>query len=142
MLVYQILYFETLTNGYDLFKATSALVTLSQRRSRLVEMLASDILEKPRGDRYLQAVAINVLFDFNPPKAFEFVVKEIQICDLYIFNTILELMIDHLDYFSHVDKVWITEIAFKRLSALDNREKWPTLEVKERFFATYPAPHT
>jgi hypothetical protein len=128
-----------LTLRNDLFKATSALVTLSQRGSKYAEMLASDIIAKGLGDRFLQGAAINVLFDFNPAKALEFVTKEIRTGDLYVFNSILELMLDHQAYFGDGDRIWLTEIATQRLTELNETEKWPTAEVKERFLATYPS---
>lgn len=126
-----------LTLGDDLFIATSALVTLSQRRSKLAQTLASDILEKGLGDRYIQAAAIDVLFDMNPTSALDFITKQIQTCDAYLFNVILELMVQNYDYFNRSNRFQIIEIASKRLNELDLEDKWPTLEVREKFFASY-----
>jgi hypothetical protein len=48
-------------------------------------------------------------------------------------------MLDHQAYFGDGDRIWLTEIATQRLTELNETEKWPTAEVKERFLATYPS---
>ena len=130
---------ESLVLGDDLFIANSALSMLSQRQPSRAASVAADILEKKLGDRYLQAAAINVLFDTDPQAAVATICRHFKDWDPYVFHSILELMIHNQAFFQDRVGLMIVEWAFGRLKASASGDKWPTQEVMREFARLYRA---
>lgn len=123
--------------GDDLFVATSALSELSKRKSRRTGTLANEILLKKHGDRYLQAEALETLFNYDKEVAMNYIEKTIDCCDSYVFNSILELMIENPDFFKLEKRLVVIQSAFKRIHDSIEENKWPEQDVAEAFASEY-----
>lgn len=122
----------------ELFIATSALVELRLRKSVFATQAASEILFQSYGDKYLQATALSVFFDMNRERAIDLMVKKAQHYDLYILNTIMELMIENeADFKFESDSNKIVNIVKGRLSQLDSSTKFPEQEIRDRWENIY-----
>jgi hypothetical protein len=128
---------QELALGDELFIATSALVELRLRKSAIAAIVAWEILSKSLGDKYLQASALSVLFDMNKEQAINFMLKQTQYSDLYIINTIMELMIENETDFKCEPASYIVSIVKERLRELDNSTKLPEAEVRDKFLDIY-----
>ncbi len=129
---------KQLALGDELFIATSALVELRLRKSDIAAMVAWEILSKSLGDKYLQAAALSVLFDMNQEQAINFMLKQTQYFDLYILNTVMELMIENEAAFKSNQASFMVTLVKKRLQELNNLTKLPEPdEVTDRFFHIY-----
>lgn len=121
----------------ELFIATSALVELRLRKSVAAPMLAYQILSKSKGDKYLQATALSVLFDTSREQAINFMLQEAPSSEPYILNSIMELMIENKADFESIPASLLANIVNKRLQELENSTKFPTLEVRNSFLDMY-----
>ncbi len=128
---------KQLALGDELFIATSALVELRIRKSASSAILAWEILSKSLGDKYLQATALSVLFDMNQRQAINFMLKTTQDSNIYILNTIMELMIENETDFKFEPASSIVSIVKERLRELDNSINLPELEVRDKFLHIY-----
>ena len=123
--------------GDDLFVATSALATLAMRKSNLAGELAGKILENMLGDDYLQSAAINILFDSDRSRSLELLIERMATCKPYIFNTILELMIQNTDVFKSTATYPIVRLALERIDQVTKPSKWPSREVLDSFLEIF-----
>ncbi|BAZ10361.1 hypothetical protein NIES4071_21760 [Calothrix sp. NIES-4071] len=121
----------------ELFIATSALVELRLRKSVVAAMVAYKILSKSKGDKYLQATALSVLFDTSREQAINFMLQEVPSSEPYILNSIMELMIENKADFQSVPASLLANIVNKRLQELEGSTKLPTLEVRNSFLEMY-----
>lgn len=94
---------EALTEGPDLFVATSALCELGLRRSPRAAALARAILSGALGDRYLQAAALGVLAGADPAGALGFIRAELPTCDAYVFEAMLPILLESLPGYTPED---------------------------------------
>ena len=87
---------QELALGEELFMATSALVQLATINKSLAAVVAEDILSHSKGDRYLQATAIETLFGLDKGRAIEYLLEAVpEESDSYILNAIAELVIEN-----------------------------------------------
>jgi hypothetical protein len=121
----------------ELFIANSALVELRLRKSNIAAIVAWDILSKPLGDKYLQAAALSTLFEMKQEQAIDFMLKQAQYCELYILNTIIELIIENENNFKSESASSLITLVKERLQKLDNSAKFPELELRNRFLQMY-----
>lgn len=128
---------KQLALGDELFIATSALVELRLRESLVAPIVAYEILSESKGDKYLQATALSVLFGTNQEQAINYMLKEALSCEPYILNSIMELMIENEPDFKFVPASLLVTIVRERLRELDNSTKFPTLEARDTFLHTY-----
>lgn len=128
---------EKLVLCEDLFIATSALGELSRRRSNLTPRLASKILSEHLGDRYLQATAFEALFATAPSKAADHIVKQVEVCDGYVLNSILEILLENVDFFSAEQHSGAVQAVADRLRGLTKGTKYPNPELVEQFRRVY-----
>lgn len=137
--------FESLSEGTlkelalcdDLFIATSALGELSGRNSAEAGPIALKILSESHGDRYLQACALETLFGTNREQATNFIKTQAEICDPYILNTILELMIEEQSYFKSSKTSSLVNVILNRLKRLDKNHPFPRIELEVKFKRLY-----
>lgn len=128
---------KKLALGDELFIATSALVELRLRESVAAALIAYEILSESKGDKYLQATALSVLFGTNKEQAINYMLKEAPSCEPYILNTIMELMIENEADFQFVPVSSLVTVVKGRLPSLENSTKFPTTEVRDTFLHTY-----
>ncbi|RUT04568.1 hypothetical protein DSM106972_041370 [Dulcicalothrix desertica PCC 7102] len=121
----------------ELFIATSALVELRLRESLVAAIIAYEILSESKGDKYLQATALSVLFETNQEQAINYMLKEAPSCEPYILNSIMELMIENEPDFKFVPASLLVTIVRERLRELENSTKFTTLEARDKFLHTY-----
>lgn len=128
---------KELVLGPDLFVANSALATLATRHSELATTLSQHILDTKHGDHYLQAAALNTIFEADRQKALELIKRELTGCDPYVFNAILEIMIQHTELFRSLTFQPVVHAACQRINELGDGVKWPASEVKGSFLRLY-----
>ena len=93
---------KELALGEELFMATSALVQLATINKYLAAAVAEDILSNSKGDRYLQATAIETLFGLDKRRAIEYIMQALpEECDSYILNAIADLVIENRSDFQY-----------------------------------------
>lgn len=85
--------------GDDLFIANSALSELTIRKSIKTISVAQQILDESYGDRYLLAAALQSLFKMSPAQAVGYIKSYAARGDIYINNSIAELMMENESYF-------------------------------------------
>ncbi len=122
----------------DQFIATSALGELSRRKSDLVQGLASTVLRECLGDRYLRAAAFEALFTAAPTEAIEYIANVSEECDEYLFNSILETMVENVPFFKASHDTRPVQAVLNRLMALQKEAQYPRAELVEQFRQFYP----
>lgn len=91
---------QELALGEELFLATSALVQLATINKSLAAAVAEDILSNSKGDRYLQATAIETLFGLDKRRAIEYLMEALpEESDSYILNAIAALALENISDF-------------------------------------------
>lgn len=128
---------RNLVVGEDLFVANSALTTLAMRKSQLAVELAEDIIVNTLGDAYLQAAAINILFDRDRERSLHLLITLIASCKPYVFNTILELMIQNSIFFRSTNALQVVRSALERIAQTDKSSKWSRREVIDGFLEIF-----
>jgi hypothetical protein len=119
----------------ELYIATSAVVELSIRESEAIVPVTWEILSKSLGDGYLQAAALEALFEADLKKAAVYMSKHARSCHPYVLNTIMDLlMMTRNDSDSRFEStsVLISTIT-ERLKGLDSEVQFPKPDVKARF---------
>lgn len=83
---------KNLALGNELFIATSALAKLGYRDQKQAEMIAWTILSKQKGDSYLQALALEIMFDCNAEKTIQFIQTHWQTMENIILKTVEDII--------------------------------------------------
>ena len=91
---------KELALGDELFIATSAIGELANRDSNLGAEVAWEILSNSKGDRYLQAAALETLFQSNQKRALHYMNQRTRDWDHYLLKTVIELIIENPSDFS------------------------------------------
>jgi hypothetical protein len=128
---------EQLAFGDELFIATSALGELSRRDSSIAASVSWKILSCFQGDCYLQAAALEVLFQFDREKALNYIRTQAQSCNPYILNSIMQLMIENESDFKSDTTSSLVSIVLQRLKEFDSEAQYPEPEVRKNFLNTY-----
>ena len=128
---------KELALGDELFIATSALGELENRKSHLGTEVAWEILSNAKGDRYLQAAALETLFQGNPELALDYMKEQAQKCDRYILNTIMELMIENKDDFKSGIALSVSRLISERIKKVDDEQEFLNAEVRDSFLSLY-----
>lgn len=122
----------------NLFIATSALIELRFRNKILAALSASYILSKSSGDCYLQAAAIETLFQTNPYGiAMDYMKKLDGTCHPYILNSIMEIIMENLSDFQSEIGSKVTQIIYDIVQSLTGGDEFIDSEVKSKFFNWY-----
>jgi predicted DNA-binding protein len=128
---------KELALGDELFIATSALGELENRNGNLGAEVAWEILSNAKGDRYLQAAALETLFQGNPELALDYMKEQAQKCDRYLLNTIIELMIENSSDFQSDLASSVSRLIRERIKNLHNQEQIIAPEVIDSFLNLY-----
>lgn len=128
---------KELALGDELFMATSALGELSRRKSSLAALIADEILSQSLGDCYLQANALEVLFDLNRKQALDYISEKGLYSNSYILNTIMELMIENESDFKRGSALSLITFVKERLKEFGSCEKFLEPEVRDYFLKLY-----
>jgi hypothetical protein len=128
---------KELALGDELFIATSALGELENRNGNLGAEVAWEILSNAKGDRYLQAAALETFFQGNPELALDYMKEQAQKCDRYVLKTILELMIENSSDFQSQLASSVSHILGERIKNLHNQEDIIAPEVIDSFLSLY-----
>ncbi len=129
---------KELALGDDLFVATSALTKLSIRESKMAGETAWKILSEALGDKFLQALALRVIFDTDKSLFFDYIKNKLQQLEPCSLSTVLELALENQDDFN--SDVSGTAIIGKLLKLLEQAEKaieFSDVEVKNNFVKTF-----
>lgn len=129
---------QKLSLGDELFVATSALGELLRRRSSLTNSIAQEILFQSKGDKYLQAMALEALFKLDKNQAFKYLEQKVETCDGYLINSIMEIMLENKEEFQskqHFPFVQMVQNQLQRFSSLD---KYPEVDVRNNFIESFP----
>lgn len=121
----------------NLFMATSALIELRFRNKILAGLSASSILSKPYGDCYLQAAAIETLFETNFPIAMDYMKKLDGTCHPYILNSIMEIIMENLSNFQSEKERKVSQIIYDIVQSLTGGDEFIDSEVKSKFLNLY-----
>jgi hypothetical protein len=122
----------------NLFMATSALIELRFRNKILACLSASSILSNSSGDCYLQAAAIETLFQTNPHRAMDYMKTLDGTCHPYILNSIMEIIMEN----SSKEFQWETgrkvpQIIYDIVQSLTGGDEFIDSEVKSQFLNWY-----
>ncbi|MEI6044888.1 MAG: hypothetical protein WCS37_11090 [Chloroflexota bacterium] len=117
---------ESLALSNELYIATSALVELSIRESKLAPLVASQILSNSLGDSYLQASALSVLFKMERKQALDFMRKHTTFNDPILLNKIMELIMENEDDFILEPNSHLIGLILERLEKPENEENSTT----------------
>ncbi|BAZ16002.1 hypothetical protein NIES4071_78750 [Calothrix sp. NIES-4071] len=128
---------KELALGDELFIATSALGELSQRNGSVAASTAWEILLKLRGDCYLQAAALETIFELDQEKALDYIREQAPKCNTYILNSVLEIMIENESVFRSKNVLPVVSIVIQRLKELDSTTQYPEPEVRDNFLNMY-----
>jgi hypothetical protein len=121
----------------ELYIATSALGELEIRDEQMAIFVASNILEISHGDKYLQSSALGTLFRIKPEKAIDCMLKMIKTCDPYIFNTILEILLDNGAVKKNRRFPELINSIANRLNNSDISQNPTAQELKEQFLVQF-----
>jgi hypothetical protein len=121
----------------DLSIAGSAITELGIRQSPETAELAEMILIGDRFDRYAKATALGVLFSVNQDRALEFINREIDVADPYVFDTILDILVTNRADINDEYLSRIIKSAMNRLAKLSRTAKYPTDETVDSFIKTF-----
>jgi hypothetical protein len=94
-------------------------------------------LSNAKGDRYLQAAAIETLFQGNPELALDYMKEQAQKCERYILNTIMELMIENKDDFKSGIALSVSRLISERIKKVDDEQEFLNAEVRDSFLSLY-----
>lgn len=119
---------KELALGDELFIATSALGELENRNGNLGAEVAWKILSNSKGDRYLQAAALETLFQCNPERALDYMKEQAQKGDRYILNTIVELIFENNSYFQTNSPLSLLYTVLEQVKNLSEDE--PVIELE------------
>ncbi len=128
---------KELALGDELFIANSALGELSERNSGIAGSIAWEILLNLHGDCYLQAAALEIIFQFDREKALDYISREVYFCNTYILNSIMELIIENEFKFKSKNTLPSVRIVLQRLKEVDFTAQYPEPEVRDNFLNTY-----
>jgi hypothetical protein len=128
---------KRLALGDELFIATSALGELSRRNSSIAASTAWEILSNSRGDCYLQAAALETLYEYDQEKALTYIIQQVTKCNTYILNSILEIMIENESVFKSKNVSSLVSIVLQRVKELDSTTQYPEPEIKDNFLSMY-----
>ncbi|BDA74636.1 hypothetical protein CAL7716_088020 [Calothrix sp. PCC 7716] len=121
----------------ELYIANYALAELSARDSNQASVVAWQILSTLKGDYYLQAAALSVLFDTDKGKVLDYINKQVQHFDLFMLNEVMQLMVEKFSDFATQNTSKIVSIIFNKLKKLDDKQGLIDKEVKDNFFSLY-----
>lgn len=127
---------KELALGDELFIANSAL-GLSERNSSIAASIAWGILLNLHGDYYLQAAALEIIFQFDQEKALDYISREAAFCNTYILNFMMELMLENEFKFKSKNALPSVGIVLQRLKEVDSTAQYPEPEVRDNFLNTY-----
>jgi hypothetical protein len=125
--------------SYVLWKeiATSTLGELASRNSSVAAKVAWEILSDSRGDRYLQAAALETLFQGNRELALDYMSQHAWDCERYLLNTIMELMIENSSDFQSNLALSVSSIVHEQIKKMNNQEEFIAPEVIDSFLNLY-----
>ena len=78
--------------------AQSALTELQIRESEEALPIACQILSSVQADRYLQATAIEILFQMDRDKGLDYMIEYAPSCDPYVLNEMMNLLLYDSDF--------------------------------------------
>jgi mRNA-degrading endonuclease RelE of RelBE toxin-antitoxin system len=128
---------KELALGDELFIATCALGELENRNGNLGADVAWEILSNSKGDRYLQAAALETLFQSNQKRALHYMSQQAQKCDRYLLKTIIELIIENPSDFSSGIGWSVSRLARERIKNFKDQEEFITPELIGSFLNLY-----
>ena len=72
-----------------LVEASELLMNLHIENNPIAQRLALLVLDKQKGDRYLQGYAFTVLYGASRPEAIEYIHQHAATCDVFIFGAMI-----------------------------------------------------
>lgn len=125
---------KELALGDELFIATSALGELANRDRSLGAEVARVILLESRGDRYLQAAALETLFQCNRELALDYMKEQAQKCDRYLLKTVIDLIIENPSVFSSGRGWPVSRLIRERIKSFKDEEQFIAPELIDSFW--------
>ncbi len=128
---------KELALGDELFIATSALGELENRNSNLGAEVAWEILSNAKGDRYLQAAALETLFQSNQKRALHYMTQRSRNWDHYLLKTVIELIIENPSVFSSGLGWSVSRLIRERITNFKDEEQFIAPELIDSFLRLY-----
>lgn len=125
---------KELALGDELFIATSALGELENRNGNLGAEVAWEILSNAKGDRYLQAAALETLFQCNRELALDYMKEQAQKCDRYLLKTVIDLIIENPSVFSSGLGWPVSRLIRERIKSFKDEEQFIAPELIDSFW--------
>jgi hypothetical protein len=124
---------KELALGDELFIATSALGELENRKSKQASNIACSILSNSKGDRYLQAAALETLFQSNQKRALHYMNQRTRNWDHYLLKTVIELIIENPSVFSSGLGWPVSRLIRERIKNFKDEEQFIAPELIDSF---------
>lgn len=121
----------------ELYIANYALAELSARDSNQASVVAWKILSTLKGDYYLQAAALSVLFETDKEKALDYINKQVQHFDLFMLNEVMQLMVENFSDFVAKNSYKIVSVISDKLKKINDMQGLIDKEVSGDFFSLY-----
>jgi hypothetical protein len=121
----------------ELYIANYALAELSARDSNQAALVAAKILSTSRGDYYLQAAALRVLFKTDKEQTLVYITKQVQSCNLLVLNEIIQLMIENPSDFTSTSSFFVISVVSEQLKNLDDKQEFIDHKVRNDFLSLY-----
>lgn len=128
---------KELALGDEMFIATSALGELENRKSKKASNIACSILSNSKGDRYLQAAALETLFQSNQKRALHYMTQRSQNWDHYLLKTVIELIIENPSVFSSGLGCSVSHLIRERITNFKDEEQFIAPELIDSFLRLY-----
>jgi mRNA-degrading endonuclease RelE of RelBE toxin-antitoxin system len=128
---------KELALGDEMFIATSALGELENRKSKKASNIACSILSNSKGDRYLQAAALETLFQSNQKRALHYMTQRSQNWDHYLLKTVIELIIENPSVFSSGLGWSVSRLIRERITNFKDEEQFIAPELIDSFLRLY-----
>jgi mRNA-degrading endonuclease RelE of RelBE toxin-antitoxin system len=128
---------KELALGDELFIATSALGELENRKSKKASNIACSILSNSKGDRYLQAAALETLFQSNQKRALHYITQRSRNWDHYLLKTVIELIIENPSVFSSGLGLSVSRLIRERITNFKDEEQFLAPELIDSFLRLY-----
>lgn len=128
---------KELALGDELFIATSALGELESRKSKKASNIACSILSNYKGDRYLQAAALETLFQSNQKRALHYMNQRSRNWDHYLLKTVIELIIENPSVFSSGLGWPVFRLIRERITNFKDEKQFIAPELIDSFLKLY-----
>lgn len=125
----------TLALELEPYIASSALVELSARESTLLIPISQKILSNPLSDQFLQATALEILFEAEANQAMTYMLEYALHGGSYLLDAIIDLMIRYERYFTSDLGQRLVKMVQDRLDRL--KDESMEIELGEEFTQLY-----